>query len=416
MNRLWTALASFSLLVTLLVAAWSYARSPQPHALTPSLTGKTEYCLTCHGDLPEISNAHPIETFGCVSCHGGERLALDADLAHSTLRGGRNPSDLSVVQTSCGGELCHSGNPDEYRDHIQRVLASLQVTYAGAIAQVLYTFGAQPDLTARYGIFPIQDEYINSSTSVLFLAKFDPQDFPTTPILTFAENCLNCHLSSEPLPGKQYAHFTGCAACHTLTTGKDMGQQFHQLTTSIPYSQCDTCHNRGNYDLGDMQFHPRTDQPEDRLQDYYQSIAQFTQCEWELDCVDCHTRKEVMGDGDLHSNQRQMEYVSCYTCHGTLNQPPLTYTISDPNDIALRQAFLNPIVELNLGDIILRTEKGEPLWNIHQLSDGSFEMITKVAGTRYPLPLVAGSACQQQPDQQESKYCHACHAIERQDS
>lgn len=413
MNRLWTLLASISLLVALLAAAWSYARSPHPIALTPSLTGETEYCLTCHSDLPEISSSHPVNTFGCVSCHGGERLALEANLAHSTLRGGRNPSDLTVVQTSCGGDLCHSGDPQENRDHIQRTFTSLQATYAGAISQVLYTFGAQPDLTAHYGVFAVQDLEGGSPTSLPSLARFDPQAFPASPILNFAENCLECHLSSEPLPGAEYARFSGCAACHTPTSGGDLNQVFHQLTTAIPYSQCNTCHNRGNYDLGDMQFHPRHDQSEDRLHDYYQPIAQFTQCEWELDCVDCHTRKEAMGDGDLHSNQRQVEYVRCFTCHGALDQPPLTRTISDPNDIALRQAFLNPVVDLNLGDTIMVTEKDEPLWNIRQQPDGSFELVAKVSGTKYPLPLVTGSTCQQKPDEQESKYCHACHAVER---
>ena len=413
MNRLWITLASVSLLVALLAAAWTYARSPQPVALTPSLTGQTEYCLTCHGDLPEISSSHPVNIFGCVSCHGGERLALDADLAHSTMRGGRNPSGLTVVKASCGGDLCHSGVPSEDRDHIQRVLTSLQSTYAGAISQVLYTYGAQPDLTARYGIFALQAEQISSSNSLSSLTTFDPGSFSNAPILNFAENCLNCHLSSDPLPGEVYARFSGCAACHTPTSGEDLNQEFHQLTTAIPYNQCDTCHNRGNYDLREMEFRPRNDQPEDRLHDYYQPIAQFTQCEWELDCVDCHTRKEAMGDGNLYSNQGQVEYVRCYTCHGTLNQPPLTRTITDPNDIALRQAFLNPVVDLQQGDNILVTEKDEPLWNIRQQPDGSFELVAKVNGTKYPLPLVTGSACKQKPDQQESKYCHACHAVER---
>ena len=78
--------------LTLLVAGWVEYRRTQPVALTPSLTGETEYCLTCHADLHEISAIHPMKTFGCVRCHGGERPALDADLAHSTMRGGRNPA------------------------------------------------------------------------------------------------------------------------------------------------------------------------------------------------------------------------------------------------------------------------------------------------------------------------------------
>jgi hypothetical protein len=105
--------------------------------------------------------------------------------------------------------------------------------------------------------------------------------------------------------------------------------------------------------------------------------------------------------------------VRCYTCHGTLNDLPETITVEDPNEIALRRAFLNPVVDLQVADKILATEKGEPLWNTGQRADGTFEMIAKVTGTHYDIPLVKGSACEQNPAEQESKYCHACHAVER---
>jgi hypothetical protein len=160
MKRSLLFLASLLLLLSLITVWWAASRAPQPVSLTPALTGESEYCITCHADLPEISPSHPVKTFGCVVCHGGERLALDADLAHSTMRGGRNPSDLAVVEESCGGDNCHSGSSADERDHIHRVNTSIQSTYAGAIANIRYTFGAQPDLTARQGIYGVTDEVI----------------------------------------------------------------------------------------------------------------------------------------------------------------------------------------------------------------------------------------------------------------
>ena len=121
----------------------SKTRCPDPHS-----DRKVEYCLTCHSDLPQVSNSHPVKTFGCVLCHGGERLALDANLAHSTMRGGKNPSDFSVVQASCGGANCHSGTAESNRNHIQRATTSIQATYAGAIANIRYAFGDQSDQKA----------------------------------------------------------------------------------------------------------------------------------------------------------------------------------------------------------------------------------------------------------------------------
>ena len=130
----------------------SYAGNSVPVGFIPSLTNEPEYCLTCHEGIEEISSAHPVEVFGCVSCHGGEPLSLDPDKAHAGLIGGRNPSDFNVVEERCGGEACHSGYPEDHRDHIARSLTSIQSTYAGAIAQVRFAFGAQEDQSARYGI------------------------------------------------------------------------------------------------------------------------------------------------------------------------------------------------------------------------------------------------------------------------
>ncbi len=412
-------LTSVLLLLAVLLAMWHASRQPRPIELVPTLTGQAEYCLTCHADLPEISPSHPVQTFGCVICHGGQRLALQADLAHSTLRGGRNPASLDVVEQSCGGVDCHSADPQSGSDgnHIQRVRTSIQATYAGAIANIRFSFGAQPDLLARQSIYAIQDQDSESQTGVSSLAAFDPtEDNPA--IQDFAKNCLNCHLSAGPLTEEVYARLTGCPACHTPTVGTGFKQSdwlppgIHRLTTAIAYTQCNTCHNRGNYDLRSMQFQPRTDTPQDRLHDYYQPIAQFVRCEWTLDCIDCHTRLEVMGDGDLYSNQKEIQYVQCRTCHGTLDELPRTLRITNPEDVALRLARLNPVIDLHTGDVVVITERDEPLWTVRQLPDGTFEQFGKATGQRFVFRPVMGTGCQQKPDEQESRYCHQCHAVE----
>ena len=413
-DRLWITLASGTLLMAMILTWWVEMRRAEPIALTPALTGEVEYCLTCHADLPEISPSHPVESFGCVICHGGERLALDADLAHS-MRGGANPSDLAVVEVSCGGGDCHSGSEAAERDHIQRVLTSVQATYAGAITNIRYTFGAQADLNADFGINAVTDPH--SETGISSLAAFDSVTKMNPFIQAFGQNCLTCHLNAVPREGDVYHRLTGCAACHTPTQplpvngGNEGG--LHTLTTAIPYSQCNTCHNRGNYDLRTMEFVERTDHPTERLDDYYQPIAQYTQCEYTLDCIDCHTRTEAMGNGDIHASQKDIQYVRCKTCHGTLETLPLTKTLTDPNDLAFRMAFLNPVIDLALGDTILVTSTGEPLWNIRLLSDGTYEQFGKATGQRFTFQAVMGSGCQQNVDEQASQYCHECHTVER---
>jgi len=401
--RIALTLAAGLLLLSLAFTWWQQSPRGEPVELTPTLSGQPEYCLTCHGDVPQISAAHALATFGCVSCHGGERLALDADVAHSSMRGGANPSDLALVEDSCGGGDCHSGSEADDRHHIQRVLTSVQSTYAGAIASMRYSFGAQPDLEARYGIAAVSDE--ETSTGIHSLAAFEPWNESHPLVQEFGENCLTCHLNATPREGEAFARSTGCASCHL--TGE------HTFSTAIPYAQCNACHNRGNYDLRTMTFVERGDEAVKRVDDYYQPIAQFTRCEYTLDCIDCHTRAEVMGDGDLHADKQSIQYIQCKTCHGTLTDLPHTRTLTDPDDIAFRLAFLNPVVDLQLGDTILVTEAGEPLWNTRVLPDGTYEMTGKASKQVFTFRPVMGTACQQNPDEQQSQYCHECHAVER---
>jgi hypothetical protein len=410
----------------------SYAGNVQPLILIPSLSGEPEYCLTCHQGIEEISSAHPLDVFGCVSCHGGQPLALDPEEAHQNLIGGRNPSDFTVVEEGCGGSDCHSGSPEDHRDHIARALTSIQSTYAGAIAQVRFAFGAQSDQSAHYGIEAVRDLIVRTDTGVPDLEAFDPvllQD--PEPVQSFANRCLTCHLNAEPIAEVGYQRLTGCSACHSPTNlmGTYVGDDptlnreesghaaQHLLTTTIPYTQCNSCHNRGNYNLVDMVFQPRDDLPKaqraPRLQDYYQPIAQFTLCEWELDCIDCHTSGEAMGDGDLHSSKSEVQYIQCKTCHGTIEDLPLTYTIQDTEDLAMRRSFLNSFIDLELGDRVLMTDMGEALWSIKQELEDTFIQVGKVTHIEYEVPLVMGSECEQNLEEQESRYCHACHAVER---
>ncbi|HSB89589.1 MAG TPA: hypothetical protein VLD63_06140 [Anaerolineales bacterium] len=406
--------------------------STEPVILVPSLSGKPEYCLTCHAGIEEISPAHPTEVFGCVSCHGGQPLALDAETAHAGLRGGRNPSDFAVVDANCGGNDCHSGPADEGLDHIHRSRVSLQATYAGAIAQVRYAFGAQSDLRALFGVSAISDPELGSPTALPSLDSLLPiADSEPEQVRTLAARCLTCHLGAPPIDRPGYQRQTGCAACHsvsnwqgtyaggdpTIARDEPGHAAAHRLTTAIPYTQCDACHNRGNYSLVDMAFHERTDLSPDgtapRLEAFYQPIAQFTACEVDLDCVDCHASGEVMGDGDLHSRMDEVRAVECRTCHGTPSEGPATRTLADPDDPALRQASLNPSSSLQRGDTVVITSRGDTLWNVRRLTDGTFELTAKLSGRAYPIPQVAGSPCEQDPEDQSASACHECHAVER---
>jgi hypothetical protein len=404
----------------------------------PTDNAPPELCLTCHIGLQEISASHPVETYGCVICHGGIGLALDTDRAHDMLL--PNPSDLSLAAQACGQAGCHGGQSDPTRDHLAQVTRSLQATYAGGIALIRYTFGTQEDLNPLFGIVGGVDPAPLPKTAPSLTAYHVDRDAPLAEA-QFAQNCLTegCHLTEAPSNKPYRYRATGCATCHVLYsdeglyTGDDPTilrdepghPATHQFTIAIPFGQCNHCHNRGNYSLRTMSFTLRPDLPPSsdpislsmpdegrRLLEYYQPIGQFTLCEWELDCIDCHTQTEAMGDGHFWPDQKTMQYVQCRTCHGTLTDPPDAVEITDRDDPALRRTRLNGNYELNVGDLVILTERGEKLGNV-QLQDGQWVQYRKVNGEQYVVPLVMGSGCQQQPDEQESRYCHQCHSYQR---
>ncbi|MBC6938251.1 MAG: hypothetical protein DWB42_20815 [Chloroflexi bacterium] len=398
-------------LVLALAAALMAVQRPMLE-LTPTRTGQPERCLTCHNGIEEISPSHPVEDFGCVSCHGGGALALEKEAAHNGLT--VNPSALDAAQQFCGE--CHAGQ-------IVLVQRSLMATYAGAISLVRRAFGLQPDETALFAVQPVDH-----------LQAFAPDENALPPVHSFAANCLGCHLYAEPREADYYHRGTGCASCHMLaeTDGLYRGGDpsipkdqpgyaaRHEFTLAIPYTQCNHCHNRGNYDLRTMTFLERDDLPppqntserEKRLREYYQPVGQFTLCEWELDCVDCHTSLEVMGDAQLYSSRSQAQYVQCSTCHGTLDAPPDEMVIAAEDDPALKRARLNPNVDLEIGMTVIATSRGEAFWHT-QKRDGRWTLTGKTTGQQYDIPPVMGAACQQKPDQQASRYCHECHAYDR---
>ncbi len=405
--------------------AWArYQPGGAVRTLVPTISNKPELCLTCHEGIEEISSSHPVDVFGCVSCHGGDGLALDETKAHTGLLGPRgNPADLSVVEQTCGTANCHGGDLTSNRNHIVRVQRSLQATYAGAIGAVLAAQGiAAPPL----GIAAVPAADYGPPGALASLAAFDPANFAHPAVQAFAQNCLTCHLSAQPVAAPYFYRGTGCAACHTpySAVGKYEGGDptipkdkpgyptVHKLTVLMPYTQCAHCHGRGEYSAANVTFNPRdpaslTGQRATDYQPHRDPTAVL--CERELDCIDCHNAAEAMGDGHIYPDIAAAPIVQCRTCHGTLTDPPSLVTLTDPNDPAFRRDALNANYSLQVGDTVVQAPNGEALGAV-KWAEGRLVLTSRVAGTTYLVPPVKGSACQQEPDQQEAKYCRACHA------
>ena len=151
-----------------------------------------------------------------------------------------------------------------------------------------------------------------------------------------------------------------------------------------------------------------------RLKEYYQPIAQFTKCEVELNCVDCHTAQEAMGNGHIYGTKKDSQYIQCQTCHGTPTAKPQVAQITDANELAMRQARINGNADwLKVGDRVIETARGELMWAIKQITPDHFVQLEMVTGQQYNVPLVQGSKCTQNGSDQSSQYCHQCHSVAR---
>src|SRR5574341_1923545 len=202
-----------------------YQQSAEVRILTPTLTGKPEMCLTCHQGIEQISESHNAEAFGCVLCHGGDRLSLDLDIVHDSLIGAEgklaNPSDMSTVDVSCGGSECHSGPADLERDHIARAQENLHYTYAGGINLTLDVQGISRG-DVFYGLIAARDEDVAHEGAIAELALFNGE---APNYEQFIEKCEGCHAgSTEVIQETNTYRGTGCAACHVYYTPEGLYQ------------------------------------------------------------------------------------------------------------------------------------------------------------------------------------------------
>ncbi len=166
------SIAGFGVLLVVIVMVLKL-QQPKLIEITPTLTGQTERCLTCHNGIESISASHPTEEFGCVSCHGGNGLAVDETDAHTDVV--VNPSSFDTAQQYCGN--CHAGQ-------VLMADRSIMKTYAGAIALIRRAFGLQPTGKAEY-----------AAEAVGNLKTFDPAPTDPQPVHDFAANCMTCHTS-----------------------------------------------------------------------------------------------------------------------------------------------------------------------------------------------------------------------------
>jgi cytochrome c554/c'-like protein len=170
----------------------------------------------------------------------------------------------------------------------------------------------------------------------------------------------------------------------------------HALTKQIPVTQCATCHNGGS--RAAMNFRGLMEAPPEGTQTFaydqdllhghaytqQQSDVHFTRG---LACIDCHTEREMHGDGQIYAKRHYEVEVRCESCHGT------------PDRLATGV-----------------TAQGRRLRNLFVASApnpaGLVTLVSKLTGRVHTVPQLAGLSAQppgHDPTHLKKTECFTCH-------
>jgi hypothetical protein len=317
---------------------------------------------------------HPAAPVGCVECHGGDPSKEAKEEAHvvprfplpndervvaavydpAVLRF-RNPMDLRVAKESCGP--CHAGE-------VERVPLSLHGTTSGHLGDGLYENGVVHERHPRVSIFPASDPQFDAAAAPTgavrslqripgFKSSSDPRLFSTHFSDLPRKACMICHAWSRGravrgrlgMDGDYRSE--GCASCHVryeddgISRSSDptisrveAGHPARHAMQKVPGTETCTRSHYGDASIG-LTFRglaqpvPGMPQSPDApgfsrkrmngtfyLEDFAVDPPDVHHARG-MQCADCHTGRDTMGDGRLYTRMEDAVEIRCVSCHGT---------------------------------------------------------------------------------------------------
>ena len=371
-------------------------------------------CMSCHQGLERASASHT----GCVSCHGGDSTSTVKDSAHQGLFGLSNPSYAGRWERGCGP--CH-------KHQLERMKSSQMFTNTGMIGQIQATWeGERPGVvySSRQGLAYGPDGKAIDHTDVGQLDNLSGD--------LYRKFCARCHVArqNEALDGA--GHPAGCAACHfsydegatyrggdPTMKGKSPNSATHTMQGLPPMQACAQCHHRsgrhalsyqGLYDGNNGLVPTKNGMPgpapgsDERS---FSHVAPDVHFLAGMECIDCHTSREIMGEGYASKDMRGQLEVRCEDCHGDSVQPPRFVTVSRENDQPLIESRQYGF-KIRPGFRMALTSKNRPYSNVFE-KDGQVVLATKRAGKLLKSPVITGTA-EHSVAGHERMECATCHS------
>ena len=369
-------------------------------------------CRGCHGEIEVVSANHT----SCISCHGGNGVTGDKQKAHALMYGPGNPSAWQSWDRSCGP--CHP-----YQ--LGRVKSTLMYTAAGMIRNIQLTWEGED----------------GKSYSSRGVKGFDPTGKPLElkPVAEldnlsgelYRKFCSRCHVGSAIGDVAAAGHASGCAACHfpynenssyeggDLTVrGRAPHSTSHTLEPLPGITVCSRCHNRsgrialsyqGLSDGNSSLVPTKHGLPGPVLLSGGRNavhIAPDIHFARGMECIDCHTSRDVMGDGYAYANMYLQTEIRCEDCHGG-TEPPRWREITRENDEAVRESK-NYRLPMRPGMKSLLTGKGRSYSNAF-VQGGKVYVLGKRSGRLHLAKVITGTPAHTIVGHGRLE-CYACHS------
>lgn len=333
------------------------------------------------------------------------------------MRGTANPSEPAVWEKSCGG--CH-------RYQLERVASTIMQTNAGMIRNIQLTWEGEDghSYSVQGGnAFDAGGKPLNSRP----VAELDNLSGEL-----YRKFCSRCHVGTSNPDSYAATHAAGCAACHFpwneagTYTGKDRtmtgkaGHSASHAMASLPdTAACTRCHNRsgriaysyqGLYDGNNGLVPTRRGEAGPEMGSGARNlvhIAPDVHAAAGMECIDCHTSRDVMGDGYQYRNMYLQTEVACEDCHGSATLAPRYREISRENDEALRESrsYKRPLTS---GMRLIQTSKGRSYSNVFY-ENGAVWLQGKRSGKLHRSKVITGT-----PEHTIAGHgrleCYACHS------
>ncbi len=342
-------------------------------------------CIVCHGGNPDSTDktqAHSGTTTYFMSHEGPKEFYPD-------------PGSPWINKNTCG--MCHA---QQVKAQFNSLMMTEQGKIHGTLYSFGGIEGYKHN-QANYDSKNPKDPHARLGTEkykkyMQKLAKLNPQVYPKANVeippaptaeeatknpklaaYTYLRNqCLRCHTGSKGREKRGDYRGIGCTSCHVpysnsgfyeggdkaiphdktgyplvheIQASRNAKVTVHGVSyTGIPTKTCSTCHNRGkrigvSYEgLMETNYDPTFDEqgnPQPKLHTkHYLHLKEDVHRKYGMLCQDCHTSRDLHGDGFISGATLAPVEIECQDCHGTTKKYPWELPIGYSDEFKTKPA------------------------------------------------------------------------------